>query len=336
MRIAWSCLLALAVTACAARVPPATTAAPPAGRSDTVALSIEVAKGRGARGDFAGAATVLDDALAGVRGNVAAEATLLAVRGKLAGQEVFGNMPAAEAARAVLDRARRAAEAARDNAALASVLDSYGALEYAMALNAGRGYERARPWLTQALAMREGLGDQAAIAETLFHLGLTYEQEGKDAEARPRYQRSLELATAAGDEVQMSYALRHLAGYIAQDGDPEKALEYHRRCLALRIKNGHVRFAAYAMIAIGDGERAAKRDAIATALYQQAFALAEAQGNRAAVMASRVALAGVDERAGRHDQAIAHYRAASELATALGDAATAAEIRTALDRLASK
>jgi tetratricopeptide (TPR) repeat protein len=327
-----TCLALISAVGCAGRAP---AVEPPALRAERIGLAIAVAEGHVARGQFDDAARVLDSPLATAT-DPGSQARLLVMRGRVAAAQAFGDQDSVAEGRRILERARAAAERAGDRASLGAALDARGWLEYAVALLVDHDFDRPRPWLTEALALREALGDRGPIAETLFHLGLTYEQEGKDAEARPRYERALALATAAGDDMTVSYALRHLAGYLERDGKADEALEYHRRCLALRIKTGQVRFAAFAMLAVGDGELAAQREAVAVAYYRQALGLAEAQANLPAIAASRVKLAGVDERAGRAAEALAHYQAAAELARTIGDAAMLAEIDASIARIGAR
>jgi tetratricopeptide (TPR) repeat protein len=315
-----SCALAVLVlvSACAATPRPAAPTPP-------VDLVAQVALAHRGRGAIAEAARLVDDAIA-----AAAPADLprlRALRAVLAADLVFVDPRLADRERAVAEAALAAVRTSGDRAALGTALDARGFLEYGVALWGHRRFADARPFLTEALAVREAIGDGGRIAETLFHLGLSYEQEENLAEARPRYERALALATAAGDDEITAYALRHLAGFLEAAGDRDGALDYHRRCLALRIKLGHTRFVAFTLLAIGDGELAAGREALAVPSYQQAFAIATAQGDRMAILWTRVALAGVDERAGRRADAAAHLRGSLTIAEELGLARVAAMLR---------
>jgi tetratricopeptide (TPR) repeat protein len=301
----FACALAMTVTlsACAA--------SRPAPRAPT-ALVTQTASAHRARGQIAEAVRIVDEAIATADGDDALRLRVL--RAGLAADSVFADPRLADRERAVAEASLTAARAGGDRALLAAALDARGFLEYGIALWGHRRFADARPFLTEALALREALGDGGPIAETLFHLGLSYEQEENLAEARPRYERALALATAAGDDSTTAFALRHLAGFLEAAGDRDGAIDYHRRCLALRIKIGQTRFVSFTLLAIGDGEVAAGREALAVPSYQQAFAIATAQGDRMGILWSRVALAGADERAGRKAEAATHLRASLAIA----------------------
>jgi tetratricopeptide (TPR) repeat protein len=93
----------------------------------------------------------------------------------------------------------------------------------------------------QALAIRRELGDEAAIAESIFHVGLVHQIVRGDQEgSRPFFDESYERARAAGDRLLMSYAIRHVAFCDQEAGDLERAEAGFRESLTLRVEAGWV------------------------------------------------------------------------------------------------
>ncbi len=88
-------LLAIALTACAGRAGVGGVE-PPALRAERVRLAIAVADRHADHGDYAAAQRLLDDSLATVGGDPAAEASLLAARGRLAADRTFGDLAVAD------------------------------------------------------------------------------------------------------------------------------------------------------------------------------------------------------------------------------------------------
>lgn len=148
------------------------------------------------------------------------------------------------------------AERAQDEALLASARDQLGLAIYARDFGATDQAE-ARALFEQALATRRAANDRRAVAESLFHVALTWEQkkdptDAEKARARALHQEALAIAEAGGFDVEASYAVRHLAGHQQDAGDLDGALAGFERSLALRQKAGYAIYYAPSLIAIGD------------------------------------------------------------------------------------
>lgn len=140
-------------------------------------------------------------------------------------------------------------------------------------------HAESRALLDAALTARRALEGRCGVAESLFHLGLTYEHP-KDstaadtARAGELYRESLATAQASGCGYEASYAERHLAGQADDRGDLVAARTGFERSLAQRRKSDATLVVAPALVALadviskqGDLERA-------RALYEEAVQVA--------------------------------------------------------------
>ena len=139
----------------------------------------------------------------------------------------------------------------------------------------------ARALFEQALAQRRAAPDTRRVAESLFHLGLTWENKqdptaADKAKAVALHTESLALAEKAGLDVEAAYAVRHLAGHRQDAGDLDGALAGFERSLALREKAGYAIYYAPSLLAVGDVWKE-KGDA---AKARQYFERAKAEADR--------------------------------------------------------
>ena len=97
------------------------------------------------------------------------------------------------------------------------------------------------PLFERALGIRRDRGDEAEIAESIFHVGLVHQVvRGEQERSRPFFEESYERARTAGDRLLMSYAIRHVAFCDQEAGDLERAEAGFRESLALRAEAGWV------------------------------------------------------------------------------------------------
>ncbi len=106
-------------------------------------------------------------------------------------------------------------------------------------------YEEAEQLLLPALAAREGLGDTAAVAETLIELGVTAHEQARQERAGLYLQRALELCRRASDSDCRARAYRHLGKSSLAQGDYQTAREtFHRGLEVLRHQEPDLPYAA--------------------------------------------------------------------------------------------
>jgi tetratricopeptide (TPR) repeat protein len=169
-----------------------------------------------------------------------------------------------------------------DSALLADARDLLGLAVYGRDFRATDQAE-ARALFEPALAARRAANDRRAIAESLFHVGLTWENkldptDADKARARALHEEALATAEAGGYDVEASYAVRHLAGHKQDAGDLDGALAGFLRSLALREKAGYAIYIAPSLIAIGDVWKDKGDATKAREYYERARAAADAIG----------------------------------------------------------
>jgi tetratricopeptide (TPR) repeat protein len=181
-----------------------------------------------------------------------------------------------------LKRIAADAEPTADKALVADAKDQLGVTLYRRDFRA-TDQAPARALFEDALRARRAAGDRRAIAESLFHVALTWENKkdptpGELARSRALLQESLAIAEAGGFDVEASYAVRHLAGHRQDAGDLDGALAGFERSLALREKAGYTIYLAPSLLAIGDVWKDKKDPAKARLYFERARAEADRLG----------------------------------------------------------
>ena len=110
-------------------------------------------------------------------------------------------------------------------------------LDYSAAFET-KDWKTPRAAFESVLAVREKLGDSRGISETLFYLGLTYEQDGQPDPAFERYTKSLAIAEKEKNIILESYVRRHMAGIQEERGELDAARKNIDLEVELRRKGG--------------------------------------------------------------------------------------------------
>lgn len=190
--------------------------------------------------------------------------------------------PTTEATVELTRSAVRSAEESGDDALAAEAHDLLALVLFGKNFRA-TDHAESRALLAKALEVRRRLEDRRGQAETLFHLGLTWEHP-KDptaedyARARELYRESLALAYAGGFDYEASYGERHLAGQADEVGDLVGARAGFERSLALRRKAGATLVLSPAMTALADVLVKLGETERARHLYEEAVAVARSFG----------------------------------------------------------
>jgi tetratricopeptide (TPR) repeat protein len=119
------------------------------------------------------------------------------------------------------------------------------------------GLEEPRRLFEQALDTRRKSGDERGVAESLFHVGLTFEHKKDPSPEELRravasHEEALSIAEGHGFDVEASYALRHLAYHKKDAGNLDAALTGFERSFMLRIRAGYQINLAPSLISIGE------------------------------------------------------------------------------------
>lgn len=170
---------------------------------------------------------------------------LLLQHGKVLIMNYFLSNSGYDAMLSMVLRAKQAAKDAQDEQGKADALQLLGQVYYYQSLNNEvHEYERALEYFQQALDKRVALSDERGISESLFSIGLIYQNGNKpdNEKAFDYYTRSFHIAEKYSYKLEASYAARHLASILAERDKPEQGLPYALRSLALREEIGFKRY----------------------------------------------------------------------------------------------
>lgn len=191
----------------------------------------------------------LDAAIAKADG--AARARLLAKRALFFLDRSAYHHFAANEARAAIDEARAAAEAAHD-----TIARSDAALAHARWLYWRKLDENLGEWSAVDAALDESLRIREQ-SDAWFYRGLVRQMQEDNGPARAAFERALDLAR---DPVAKSYAHRHI-GYMQQlGGNLASAREHYTRSLDLRREAGAHALVPFALILLADFELETTKD----------------------------------------------------------------------------
>ena len=321
-RTALFLLAPVLVAACAGSGTQAGPAASPASRQDSLSIAKDataLARAQKGRGEFDLADRTLHIALerAKASGDRAALAEVEAGQTWLLADRAFYESIDVDAAAKIIEEAMKVARESGNRAALATTIDGAAFFEYRDILFNGGSYTQVRGKFEEALSLYEALGDLSGQAIALFHIGLTYQQDGKNAESRPYFLRSASAAERADDPATLSFPVRHLGYLFAAEGNLDEALRYQRRCLFLRIRGGLTLNVPYAYIAVGEAEFAKGEFVRARVYYNDALEMGREQHSDGATLDAHMSLGKVDERENHKDIALRHYLEAITLAEKL-------------------
>jgi len=273
------------------------------------------------RGRWDAAATMLKREIASVErcGCRETGAALRVELGRVLADRNFFHRRDAEAARGALEEALRFARSVEDEQAEADATQYLGQLLYAKAFST-RDWGTPRSEFEIAASVRERLGDSRGLSESLFYLGLTYEQEGRPAVAEENYRRSLTLSESIGDAVLQSYAYRHIGGLQEERGELEAAERNISRSLELRRAAGFTVAVPFALLQKADFvARHSGDERQVLRLLREAIDAADASRSTRALSTARLELARLYANRHRLRKALSYAECARDSARRFGD-----------------
>jgi tetratricopeptide (TPR) repeat protein len=219
---------------------------------------------------------------------------------------------------AFLRETQKMVEAINDDHLKALAEDLVGRALYAQAFTQG-DFETPLKYFQRAFAIRQKLDDKQAVSESLFHLGLVYENKNDSTredkqKAFEYYRQSLELAEKYGFKLEAAYAYRHLAGLYRENGELDKALDYFTKSFTLREEIGFRIFLAPAALTIGDVYMVKKDYAKAGEFYQKGLSLAEKIGGNRFIVMALLALGDAEQAKGISPKALDYFQRALKTA----------------------
>ena len=204
---------------------------------DTAALR-EQARTLTLAGRWTDALKALDSAKMKVPpGETATLAFIATERGRVLADSNFFHKDDPAPALAALQEGERLARTAGDELVLSEARMQLARIDYSAAFET-KDWKKPRAAFESVLAVREKLGDPKGISETLFYLGLTYEQDGQPDAAFERYTKSLAIAEKERDIILQSYVRRHMGGIQEERGELDAARQNIDLEVELRRKGG--------------------------------------------------------------------------------------------------
>ena len=252
-------------------------------------------------------------------------------RGRVLADRNFFHREDPGPAHAALEEARRLAEASGDARVLSEARMQLARLDYSAAFET-KDWKTPRAAFESVLATREKIGDRRGASESLFYLGLTYEQDGQPDAAMERYLRGLAIAEKDGDIILESYLRRHIGGIQEERGELAAAGKNIDLEIALRKKGGFVVGVPFALrqkadfvLAHGAGRAEAMK------ILEEAIAVAQSCGSTRGLYLARVDLSRLALESGDQARAVRLAEQAVEAARAFGGAPALREASKQLD-----
>ena len=292
---------------------------------DTAALR-EQARTLTLAGRWTDALKALDSAKAKIPpGETASLAFIATERGRVLADSNFFHKDDPAPARAALEEGERLAKTAGDELVLSEARMQLARLDYAASFET-KDWKKPRAAFESVLAVREKLGDPRGISETLFYLGLTYEQDGQPDPAFERYTKSLAIAEKDKNIILESYVRRHMAGIQEERGELDAARKNIDLEVELRRKGGFLvgvpfalRHKADFVAAHGPGKAEAVR------LLEEAAAEAQKCGSTRGLYLVRTDLSRLALESGDAKKALAYAEQAVATAKQFGAPSAVAE-----------
>ena len=251
-------------------------------------------------------------------GDTAALAAIATERGRVLADSNFFHREDPAPARAALEEGERLARAAGDPLVLSEARMQLARLDYSAAFET-KDWKKPRAAFEGVLATREELGDQRGMSESLFYLGLTYEQDGQLDPALERYVRSLAIAEKEKNIILESYVRRHIAGIQEERGELDAARKNIDAEIELRKRGGFLVGVPFALrqkadfvAAHGPGKAEAVR------LLEEAAAAAEKCGSTRALYLVQTDLSRLALESGDAKRALAYAEQAVATAKRFG------------------
>ena len=225
-----------------------------------------------------------------------------------------------------------------DPQSLSDVLDCLGLAYYYHRLNTGEGDSSiSLAYYQQALELRRSSDEMEGESESLFHIGLLYENGGQpDVEkALFYYKQAYESAIEHHDELAQSYAARHLGSTAETQGDFEQARRYYEESLVLREKEGFKISFPFSHLILGDLSFAQQEWDSASTHYQQAVSIAREMDTPIALIASLLSLGDLYQEQNEPVQALKCFEEALALARTYNASRWISEAASRIERLHS-
>lgn len=139
---------------------------------------------------------------------------------------------------------------------------------------------------SESLEIKKRLGDQSAIASTLYHLGILAQEKGNIEEALRLYNESLEISKELDDQHVICASLHQLGRLAQEKGEMEEALRLYNESLEISRRLGNQR--SIAILTYSLGRYAQEKGDIEEAyqLYDESLKIDKKLGSQTGIAAS--------------------------------------------------
>jgi tetratricopeptide (TPR) repeat protein len=177
----------------------------------------------------------------------------------------------------------RAAKLAEEASSLARATDdaklsAMAVLTLGVIAHGRNDWDRAREYLTEALARWRNLEPGEGLARTLYHFGFLASRQGSHQAAEPWFEELLSLAQAEHWPVQSAWALEALGTCAREQHDFARAVPYFAEALTLTRDGSDLGTAANCLQSLGDVAAATGRAEQGVRLFGAANAIWERCG----------------------------------------------------------
>ena len=180
-------------------------------------------------------------------------------------------------------------------------------------------YDEAARQQQRALAVKEQLGDQAAVARSYHQLGIAAQKRGDYDEAARQYQRALDIFERLGDQLGIARGY-HQLGIIAHlHGDYDEAERQCQHALGFFERLGDQASMALGYYRLGVTARARGNYEEATRQHQRAVGITEQLGDQAGMALSYHELGILAHDSGDYDEAERQYQRSLDIEERIGD-----------------
>ena len=231
-------------------------------------------------------------------------------------------------------RARQMAELLKDEQFTANALDLIGqAYFYDTMSSSEMDFDTPLAYFQQALELREEVHDKHLVSESLFYIGLIYENKDQLDKAQASYTEALQVAEKHGYNAEQSFPVRHLGLIYLEQGDLDKAKQYLIESLSLREAVGFKLYFPYSHIAVGNVCVAQNDLNEALTHYQKAYVLAQEMDLKVPLIMSLLSLGDLHQLQKEYPRALEYCEKAHIVASESGIQRGIAEASSRIERI---
>jgi tetratricopeptide (TPR) repeat protein/predicted regulator of Ras-like GTPase activity (Roadblock/LC7/MglB family) len=196
----------------------------------------------------------------------------------------------------------------------AVIFDNVGTVHY----HEGQ-YDKALEEYERSLGIREEIGDQLGIANSLNNIGNVHYRKGQYDKALEEYERSLGIREEVGDQQAVALSLGNIGNMYRVGEEFAKALEYYDKSLMIFAKIGDQRGTSISLHNVGVLHWARGENDKALEHHKKSLNIRERIGHRRGMGSSHLTIGDVLRAKGDYDGALKHYETSLEILETVGD-----------------